>query len=108
MQRSAWRFSTLGTIISAFLKLSFHDNFVDADYYEQNLSSKLVNHIEFKGIQNGNTLNLMGLIEHEGMEEELKATMIFEGLSPTTDVDSQGLIIDVNGNRHILTEVDCH
>jgi len=90
------------------VKLTFHDNFVDADYYEQNLDSKLVNHIEFEGVQRGNTLNLMGLVEYEGMKEELKATMIFEGLSPTTDVDSQGLIIDVNGNRHILTEVDCH
>jgi len=90
------------------VKLSFHDNFVDADYYEQSLSSKLFNHIEFKGVQQGNTLNLIGLIDYEGMKEELKATMIFEGLSPTTEVDSQGLIIDVNGNRHILTEVDCN
>jgi len=90
------------------VKLTFHDSFVDADYYEQNLASKLVNHIKFEGVQRGNTVNLMGLIEYEGMKEELKATMIFEGLSPTTDVDSQGLIIDVNGNKHILTEVDCN
>jgi len=89
------------------VRLNFHDTFVDADYYEQNLTSKLMEHIELKGVLQGNTVNLIGLIHYQGMEEELKATMIFEDLSPTTD-DSQGLILDIKGNRHVLNQVNCN
>ncbi len=81
------------------VRLTFYQNFVEMHYYIQIMPLALTRHYEFRGIQRGDKLELIGLIEHkEKVQEELKIHMLLK---------NNQLIESINGYRQALQLISC-
>ncbi len=79
-------------------KVKFRGQFVDVSYYEHSIPAGLSDHLEFQGIQKGEMLEMVALVEKGGKMEEVQASMKLQ--------DNQ-LWVDVNGSQGVLEPSTC-
>ena len=80
------------------VKLKFYEDFVDASYYVQNMPFGLTNYSQFRGVKQDTQLHLIGLMEYEGQQEELKVQM---------QLQNNRLTFNIDGSQHVLMQTNC-
>jgi len=95
------KMGTQGETLYSFysVRLNFYQNFVEVHYYVQTMPLGVTSHYEFKGIRQGNHLELIGLLQYGKEQEELKTQMSLE---------NGQLVEAINGNRQVLKSTVCN
>lgn len=83
----------------------FYDNFVKIEYYHHRMEyhrrqmlKSTSDTYKFQGIKEDGTLTLIGVVDYDGQEEELKTIMLMR---------EDELVFTMDGKEHVLQQVRC-